>query len=390
MTIMRRPQWKSQYLRVDTGTIPRPLFIILNYLAIFRADSRDFTGMAGNRVKACNCLLFRDFIRSMTVFIPQAFYTQAGYKSPANISGSPGSGGITLKVDKVIIAGAAIIVILAIILVIAGACGACAFLASTPGTHGSFGQTEHEIRSDTHAGADNIDLTVNTFGGDVIIQEWADNSVKVTYDVFAPSGHLDEILTSTRDTKDGNSTTIIAEAKIRDQNLINLGDRGASVTVVVPKNSSYTLKLNTAGGKVTVPPLHGSSVYLNTLGGDISLNGGRYDTVDINTAGSRIYASYEATNATFNTLGGDIEIDTTQTAGTIEANTAGGDIDVRLPSSALFSVDATTMGGRVRHGTIHMTASKESDWQLIGQTEAGAGNLSIRLHTLGGNIDINY
>jgi hypothetical protein len=77
----------------------------------------------------------------MTIFISQAFYTQAGYKSGANISGSPGSGGITLKVDKVIIAGAAIIVVLAIILVIAGVCGACAFLASVPGTHGSFGQT---------------------------------------------------------------------------------------------------------------------------------------------------------------------------------------------------------------------------------------------------------
>jgi DUF4097 and DUF4098 domain-containing protein YvlB len=295
-----------------------------------------------------------------------------------------------LKVDKVIIAGAAIIVVLAIILVIAGACGACAFLASVPGTHGPLGQTEHETRSDTRAGAEYIDLTVNTFGGDVVIQEWADNSVKVTYDVSAPSGRLDDVLTSTRDTKEGNSTTIIAEAKLRSDNIINMGNRGATVTVVVPKNSSYTLKLNTAGGKITVPPLHGSSVYLNTLGGAISLNGGKYDTVNMNTLGGNIYASYEATNATFNTLGGNIEIDTTQTAGKIDANTAGGNIDVRLPSSTLFSVDASTFGGRVRHGTIHMTASKESDWQLTGQTEAGTGDLSIRLHTAGGNIDINY
>lgn len=326
----------------------------------------------------------------MTIFISQAFYTQAGYKSGANISGSPGSGGITLKVDKVIIAGAAIIVVLAIILVIAGVCGACAFLAAVPGTHGSFGQTEHETRSDTHAGADNIDLTVNTFGGDVVIQEWADNSVKVTYDVYAPSGHLDEIVTSTRDTKDGNSTTITAEARIRDENLFNLGNRGATVTVVVPKYSSYSIRLNTVGGKINVAPLHGSSAYLNTVSGDISLNGGRYDIVNANTVGGAIYASYEATNATFNTLGDNIEIDTTQTAGTIDANTAGGNIDVRLPSNTLFSVDASTMGGRIRHGTIHMAASKESDWQLTGQTEAGMGSLAIRLHTAGGNIDISY
>ncbi len=295
-----------------------------------------------------------------------------------------------MKVDNVIIAGAAIIVVLAIILVIGGACGACAFLASGPGTHVSFGETVQDTRSDTRAGAENIELVVNTFGGDVVLEEWADTTVKVTYDVYAPSGYLDDILTSTRDTKSGNSTTITAEAKFRDESIFNLAGRKVDVTVTVPKNSSYILKLNAAGGKITVPPLHGSSVYLNTLGGAISLNSGKFDTIDMNTAGGRIYASYEATNATFNSLGGDIEIDTTQTAGTIEANTAGGDIDVTLSSGTPFTVDASTLGGRIRHGTIHMTTSKESDWQLVGQTEIGAGNLSIRLHTMGGNIDIRY
>ncbi len=326
----------------------------------------------------------------MTIFISQAFYTQAGYKSGANISGSPGSGGITLKVDKVIIAGAAIIVVLAIILVIAGVCGACAFLASVPGTHGSFGQTEQETRSDTHAAADNIELTVSTIGGNVEIQVWAENSVKVIYDVSAPAGHLSDVLTSTRDTKDGNTTKIIAEAKLREQDILNMGNRGAKVTVMVPKNSSYSLSLHTLGGDIRVPPLHGSAVYMDTMGGRLNLNGGRYDTVNLNTMGGNIYATYESANATFSTMGGNIEIDTTQTKGTLKANTAGGNIDVKLPSDTLFTIDASTMGGRVRHDFIHMTPTTESDTHLVGPTESGAGSLTINLQTMGGNIDISY
>jgi hypothetical protein len=33
------------------------------------------------------------------------------------------------------------------------------------------------------------------------------------------------VLTSTRDTKDGNTTKIIAEAKLREQDILNMGNR---------------------------------------------------------------------------------------------------------------------------------------------------------------------
>ncbi|OPY28658.1 MAG: hypothetical protein A4E28_01400 [Methanocella sp. PtaU1.Bin125] len=295
-----------------------------------------------------------------------------------------------MKVDKVIIAGAAIIVVLAVILVMAGACGGCALLASLPGTHGPLDRIEHETRSDTHAAADSIELVVSTIGGNVEIREWTEDSVKVTYDVHAPEGHLGDVLTSTKDTKEGNATSITAEVRLKDDRFFNMGNRGADVTVMVPRGSTYSLHLNTLGGDIRVPPLQGSSVYMDTLGGKLYLNGGRYDTVTLTTMGGDIRATYEATNATFRTMGGDIEIDTTQTAGILDASTAGGDIDVKLPSGTQFTIDAGTMGGRVRHGYIHMTPTTESDTRLVGQTEGGAGNLIVKLQTTGGNIDISY
>ena len=125
---------------------------------------------------------------------------------------------------------------------------------------------------------------------------------------------------------------------------------------------------------------------MDTLGGKLNLNGGRYDIVYMNTAGGDIHASYEASNVTLktlggqdrgrttqttgsfyaNTLGGNIRSDTQQTEGTIYANTMGGNVRVRLPADTLFTVDASTFGGRVRHGSIHMSPTTDTDWSLVG------------------------
>ena len=57
------------------------------------------------------------------------------------------------------------------------------------------------------------------------------------------------------------------------------GNYGAHITVLVPKNSSYVLRLSTMNGNVNVAPLHGSSVIIDSKNGDVSINGGSYDTI---------------------------------------------------------------------------------------------------------------
>ena len=300
-----------------------------------------------------------------------------------------------MKVDsKIIVAGIAIVVVLAIIAVIGAACCACVFCAWTGnwnwGNWGGYAQTEHRVDKTVQAGADNIELEVDTIAGNVEIQESAVSDVTVTYDIFGPAGRLNDIRTGTSGVNVNNDTVRIrAEARL-NPGILLIGKYGAHVTVMVPKNSSYSLTLHTLGGDIKVPPLQGTSVYMDTLGGKLSLNGGRYETVYLNTAGGDIFASYEATNATFKTLGGKIEVDTTQTTGTLNANTKGGNIAVTLPSETLFTIDASTLGGHVRHGSIRMTPTSENDWTFAGQTEGGAGSLKITLKTMGGDIDIGY
>lgn len=294
-----------------------------------------------------------------------------------------------MKLDKVIIGVLALIAILVLLLAGIGVCGFCLF-ANKITTTSYTSPVEHREDKTIHDGAANVSIDVDTFGGDIEVSESTSDKIEVIYDVFATEGHLYDIVTGTNYSTEGDTLKITATAKIPDYKSTMIGTRGAHVYVKVPKNASYSLNLHTMGGDITVPSLHGNAVYMDTMGGELKLAGGQYETVYLNTMGGDITASYEASKATLKTLGGRIEIDTTQTTGKLDANTMGGDIDVRLPAGTLFTVDATTMGGRVSAGSIQMNASEKTKTRLIGHTQGGAGSLDIYLNTMGGDIEISY
>ena len=300
--------------------------------------------------------------------------------------------------EKTIIAGIAIVVVLAIIAVIAAACCACMLFASTNtfnwGQWGGYStQTEHRTDTTVHAGAPNIELYVNTINGNVIIQESATaTDVTVTYDVFFPQGRMSDMLTGTRSDIINNDTVrITAEAKRNPDTLMG-GNYGAHVTVLVPKNSSYVLHLSTMNGDVRVAPLHGSAAYLDSKNGDVILNGGSYGTVRLETWNGNAEAGegYETSNATLITRNGRIEVDTLQNAGTLYADNWNGRVSVTLPRDTLFSIDARTSNGRVSYGSLQFNTTIDRNNELKGTTAGGAGNLTVTLRTLNGEIDIGY
>ncbi len=298
--------------------------------------------------------------------------------------------------DKVIIAGIAIVAVLAILAVIGAACCACMLFFSTTSWHwGEWNSYSQEHRTDTtvHGGAANIELYVNTINGGITIQESAAvTNVTVTYDIFYPEGRINDMLTSTRSNVINNDTVrITAEAK-RNPGYLPTGNYGADVTVLVPENSSYVLNLNTWNGRVTVAPLHGSSAILYSMNGDVILDGGSYDIVRMETLNGDVDASgpFEATNTTLITKNGRIEADTLQSTGTLYADTWNGRVDVTLPRDTLFSVDASTLNGRVRHGSLQFNATVDKNSQLKGYTTGGAGSLTVTLRTANGEINIGY
>ena len=294
-----------------------------------------------------------------------------------------------MQIDKVIIAVLALIAILAVLLVGAGVCGLCLF-ANNVQTSGYMSPVEHREDKTVHDGADKVSIEADTFGGNIEISESTTDKIEVVYDVYASEGHLNDIVTGTNYSRDGDTLKITAITRIRDNANMITGRLGAHINIKVPKNASYSLNLNTAGGNIIVTELNGSRLKTATAGGNIDFNGGKYDTISVNTAGGNVHATYDADTATFQTLGGNIYITSKQTAGTLNANTAGGNVEVRLPQGTQFTVDATTMGGKVTHGSIPLVTTDESRSKLSGHTEGGSGALSIDLRSMGGNIEISY
>jgi hypothetical protein len=234
---------------------------------------------------------------------------------------------------------------------------------------------------------------VDTINGNVVIQESASaTDITVTYDVFYPEGHMSDMQTGTRsDIVNNNTVRITAEAK-RNPDYLLTGNYGAHVTVLVPKNSSYVLHLSTMNGDVRVAPLHGSAAFLDSKNGDVILNGGSYTMVRMETWNGNVEAGegYETTNATLITRNGRIEADTLQTAGTLYADNWNGRVQVTLPAGTLFTIDARTSNGRVSRDSLQLNATVDKNTELKGYTAGGAGNLTVTLRTLNGEIDIGY
>jgi DUF4097 and DUF4098 domain-containing protein YvlB len=242
-----------------------------------------------------------------------------------------------LKTSKIVIGGIAIAAILAVL----------SFSGCTQMT-----TVEHREDKTVHDAAENIDLTVTTMNGDVEIRESTDYKVEVIYNITAPIGHLQHITTGTNGSRDGNTLTIKAEAKLADPNERPVINHGANVIVKVPKNSTYNLTITTSNGKVIVPELNGTRMVIDTSNGDVSITAGNYSAID--------------------------------------ATSSNGGIDVKLQNGTQFFVDASTSNGRIRHGTIHMLPDVDTDKSLVGYTESGRGNLRLILQTSNGNIDVSY
>lgn len=294
-------------------------------------------------------------------------------------------------IDKIIIAILAIIAILVLLFAGIGFCGLCMFVNNVENNTGFAGPVEHREDKTIHAPAQKVSIEGYTIGGNVEVSESTTGNIEIIYDVYATEGHLYDIVTGTNYSMEGDTLKIKTSARIPDyKSQVFSGTRGANLYIKVPKNASYDLDVSTAGGNIIVPDLNGTSLEATTLGGDIDLEGVSYDSIKASTAGGNIDAKYNAKTVVFDTMGGNIIIATGQTAGKLKANTAGGDITVVLPDGTLFTVDASTLGGKVSHGLIHMAATEETRTKLVGPTEGGAGSLDLDLTTMGGDISISY
>ncbi len=162
-------------------------------------------------------------------------------------------------------------------------------------------------------------------------------------------------------------------------------------------NIGGNAEVSTAGGNISVGKVSGNAE-LNTAGGNINLDGAT-GKVETNTAGGNISLKNISGSIEANSAGGNIYADLVPTGNSnSEFNTAGGDINLLLPSDAKVSIEATVYVGK-RSNEDDAEKLIISDFSpatvdfvknnLIKKFILNGGGSKIELNTASGKIKIN-
>lgn len=188
----------------------------------------------------------------------------------------------------------------------------------------------------------------------------------------------------------GGGSINIKEVKSK----VEVSTGGGNVTI---GNINGTGEVATAGGNISVGKVSGS-VELSTAGGNISLNGAS-GKVEVATAGGNISLKNISGSIKANTAGGNIWAELNPDGiSQSELNTAGGDINLILPSNAKATVIATV------HIKKHLSEAEtneliKSDFEvttvdlnsrnLTKRFSINGGGSVIEMNTASGKITIN-
>jgi hypothetical protein len=270
-------------------------------------------------------------------------------------------------------------------------------------------------------------LVIKGSSGDIIVQSWDQNEVKIREDLVMDvytREEAEEVVQRTSNSYSASGITIY----IRGSDGRNEIRR--SYQVSVPKK--FNLDLNTSGGDISVQSVSGT-VELNTSGGDVELmnidgqtqvrtsggdlvfkeisgplqahtSGGDVDMVNINgeasvnTSGGDISVVNAKNRVTVQTSGGDIGIE--RVDGDLIASTSGGDVSA---AHCKGRIDLNTSGGDVE--MIDMTgeaSANTSGGDIVGQgfeskvdVRTSGGEISLHdvragasAHTSGGDVEL--
>jgi tRNA A-37 threonylcarbamoyl transferase component Bud32/DUF4097 and DUF4098 domain-containing protein YvlB len=205
----------------------------------------------------------------------------------------------------------------------------------------------------------------------------------------------------------GNDVSIIAHtpASLNSHSLFGLFNRShleVHYEIDVPRK--FTVEPQTAGGDVTVTHLQGTAKAVTmggrveltdidgaadakTMGGDVAVGQCTGDLRAHTSGGSITLEEFSGPCIHADTMGGNVSADFATAPGSdSELKTMGGNVTARLPASAAFTIEADTMGGSVDTDLPVQREGKHQDSHLRGTVNGGGPTL--RLHTMGGNIDI--
>ncbi|MDE3058820.1 MAG: DUF4097 family beta strand repeat protein [Bacteroidota bacterium] len=259
-------------------------------------------------------------------------------------------------------------------------------------------------------------LHLDSDDGDVDIESWDKNEVKITVDISGNEERVDKF--DVRFSSSGNDVDIVGRSN--ENNFFKWGGGNFQVKYHVTVPSKFNLDATTAGGDMTADGISGDVTY-HTSGGDITVRSIDGKT-DLSTSGGDVKANNVKGDLKINTSGGDVVTDgvkgkvdaetsggsvtVSSTDGSVHAESSGGDITVNfkgenkginvetsggtvelyLDDSVKATVDASTSGGRVRCELPVTVQGDVEDDELHGTINGGGA--TIRARSSGGDIKI--
>jgi hypothetical protein len=259
-------------------------------------------------------------------------------------------------------------------------------------------------------------LHLDSDNGDVDIESWDKNEVKVMVDISGSDERVDKF--DVRFSSSGNDVEIVGRSNVDNFFKWNVGNFQVKYHVIVPKK--YNLDATTAGGDMSATGISGDITYhtsggdiaansiegkteLTTSGGDVKVNdvtgdlkvntsGGDIVTdhikgkVDAETSGGSVNVSSTDGSVHAESSGGDITVNHRGENKGIDVETSGGTVEVYLDDSVKATVDASTSGGRVRCELPVTVHGDVEDDELHGTINGGGA--TIRLRSSGGDVKI--
>lgn len=275
-----------------------------------------------------------------------------------------------MKTDKfLLLAIGALVIIILILLAMGGAAFLCLALS-----HNSIvidntkSMTRDQIYNGSLAGFDHVELTVHNVNGNVQMRESNDNTYSIEVHEKGTEMSFQRYYVEYREA--GASGTKSLDLYVRD-NLTGQPSTNsrysADIIVSVPKNMTYSVDLANVNGDIIAGSFSGDKAVMTCVNGGIT-------------------SDFSADSATFTNVNGGISASTSKSSGRITANNVNGDIEIAVPASAGFSMNAHLVNGEIRT-TMTLNTTEKSRFNVVGSTPGYSGNgLSLDLATVNGGI----
>jgi hypothetical protein len=275
-----------------------------------------------------------------------------------------------MKTDKfLLLALGALVIIILILLAMGGAAFLCLALS-----HNSIvidntrSMARDEVYNGSLAGYDHVELTVHDVNGNVQMRESNDDSYAIEVHEKGTELSFQRYYVDYRET--GLSGTKSLDLYVRD-NLTGQPSTNsrytADIIVTVPKNKTYSVDLANVNGDIVAGSFSGDKAVMACVNGGIT-------------------SDFSADRATFTNVNGGISAATSKSSGHITANDVNGDIEIAVPASAGFSMNAHLVNGEIRT-TMALNTTENSRFNVVGSTPGYSGNgLTLDLATVNGGI----